>query len=84
MLALSMGLPAVVADRESYRELLAGGRAGWLFESGDAASLRRALDAAASSPDDATRMGAVGLRQATARGWPETALLTAQALIGGG
>ena len=81
VLALSMGLPAVVPDRDAYRELVDGGRAGWLFEPGDAASLSSALSAAASRPDVAGLMGTAAYRRAERASWREAAALTAQVLF---
>jgi beta-1,4-mannosyltransferase len=49
ILALSMGLPVVAPRRPAYAELLDGERAGWLYEPGDADSLRAALERAAAS-----------------------------------
>jgi glycosyltransferase involved in cell wall biosynthesis len=50
--ALSFGVPVVGGARATYRELLADGDAGWLFEPGDPQSLASALDAAFSASDD--------------------------------
>jgi len=42
ILALSFGVPVVAADRATYRELMADGEAGWLFEPGDPGRSRAA------------------------------------------
>jgi glycosyltransferase involved in cell wall biosynthesis len=49
VLALSLGVPVIAADVPAYRELIGAGSAGWLFEAGVAASLREALEIAATS-----------------------------------
>jgi beta-1,4-mannosyltransferase len=77
ILALSLGTPAVVAETESYLELIDAGAAGWAFAAGDPQSLGRALEAAAA---DAYSFGvkAEAARIAAARlSWPEAARRTA-------
>lgn len=71
ILALSLGLPVVVARTPSYVELAGGEEAGWLFTPGDRDSLRAALQAAADSPEEAQRRGANALRRTQRLAWPE-------------
>jgi beta-1,4-mannosyltransferase len=64
ILALSMGRPAVAADRPAYHELLYGEIAGWLFQPESTESLAAALERAARA--DAFERDAKG-RAALAR-----------------
>jgi beta-1,4-mannosyltransferase len=84
LLAMSMGLPVVAADRPGYRDLLGDGLAGWLFRPGDTASMRAALEEAASDPPAARAKGAAGLARAERLRWPDVARTTARAMIGSG
>jgi glycosyltransferase involved in cell wall biosynthesis len=86
ILAMSMGLPIVAARRPAYADLMDGEEAGWLFEPGDASSLRDCMLAAATDPEQARRKGAMALRLACRMSWAESAALTARliARIGGG
>jgi glycosyltransferase involved in cell wall biosynthesis len=83
ILALSLGVPVVAARLPLYRELLDYGEAGWLFEAGDTASLRKALEAAAGASElqlDAKSRAA--LAQAESLRWPQIAERTAKLLEG--
>jgi glycosyltransferase involved in cell wall biosynthesis len=80
VLALSMGLPVVVADRPAYRALVRAGEAGWLFQSGDRDSLRCALLQASSGRDAARERGIAARRIAESLQWPEIAADVAQLL----
>lgn len=80
VLALSMGLPVVVADRPTYRELVQDGRAGWLFEVGSADSLRSAMERAAANVDEARRRGRAARAAAATLRWSEVAARTARLL----
>jgi glycosyltransferase involved in cell wall biosynthesis len=80
ILALSLGVPVVVARTRSYVELMDGEASGWLFTPDDRQSLRAALEAAAASREDAARRGANALRQAEGLAWPEIGERTARAL----
>jgi beta-1,4-mannosyltransferase len=83
ILALSFGVPVVAADRPSYRDLLANGEAGWLFEPGDPVSVARALDDAFSAPEDELRRRADrAAAQAAGLEWEESARLLAALLQG--
>jgi beta-1,4-mannosyltransferase len=77
ILALSLGTPAVVADTESYLELIDAGEAGWAFAPGDAESLGRALDAAAADAYSFADKGAAARSAAARLSWPEAARRTA-------
>jgi beta-1,4-mannosyltransferase len=74
VLALSLGVPVVAARTQVAEEQTSAGRAGWLFEPGDAGSLRAALEEAAAA-DPATRAakGAIGLGSAQRLSWPAIA-----------
>lgn len=78
VLALSMGLPAITADRPDYHELV--GDAGWFFVAGDSDSLARALAEAAADPAEAARRGAESRRLALQLAWPNIAARTARAI----
>jgi phosphatidylinositol alpha-mannosyltransferase len=84
VLALSMGLPPVVADRPAYRALLGDGETGWVFAPGDRRSLARALAAAAGDKEEARARGRAARVVADGLAWPDIAaqavpLLTASA-----
>jgi glycosyltransferase involved in cell wall biosynthesis len=64
ILALSQGVPVVAARLSPYTELLGEGRSGWLFEPGNPASLRNALEEAASDPELAKEMRVAALARA--------------------
>jgi glycosyltransferase involved in cell wall biosynthesis len=85
ILALSMGVPAVAARTVSYEDLLDGGAGGWLFEPGDTASLRAALEeAAGTDAEERRRKGESALRSAERLRWPEIGERTAALLRGDG
>ncbi len=70
ILALSFGMPAVVADRPAYRELTADGEAGWLFVPDDPESLAGAMEAALEAPpDELGRRADRALAQAARLDW---------------
>jgi glycosyltransferase involved in cell wall biosynthesis len=73
VLALSLGLPLVAADTQTTRELMRDGDAGWLFRPHDLASLRQALERAASDPAEAGTRGARALGIARELDWSSTA-----------
>jgi beta-1,4-mannosyltransferase len=81
VLALSFGVPVVVAASPEYVQLAAGGAAAWTFEPGDADSLRQALAAAASGADYEAKTAAARKRM-HALGWDQVAEATAAALRG--
>jgi len=70
VLALSLGIPAVAADTETYRELTNGEEAGWLFTPGDANALRDALQRASTDPKHSGKAAAASRRAESLR-WPE-------------
>jgi glycosyltransferase involved in cell wall biosynthesis len=74
----------VAPRRPAYAELLDGERAGWLFEPGDAGSLRAALErAGGADPGERRAKGAAARRRAEQLGWPEIAARTAALLVRG-
>jgi len=80
ILALSLGVPAIAARRPPHEELL-GGEAGWLFEPDDPASLRSALEKAATDTSLARAKRAAALRRARSLPtWHEIAKRTAMLL----
>jgi beta-1,4-mannosyltransferase len=70
VLALSLGIPAVAADAQTYRELTDGEEAGWLFTPGDADALRGTLERAATDPNHSGKAAAANRRAESLR-WPE-------------
>jgi glycosyltransferase involved in cell wall biosynthesis len=83
ILALSQGKPVVAASRPTYRDLLGGETAGWLFEPHDVASLAGALErAAAASEEERTAKARAALSSAEALDWREIGATTAQLLLG--
>jgi glycosyltransferase involved in cell wall biosynthesis len=79
ILGPSLGLPTIAADRPVYAELVEDGVTGWLF-SGDAESLRAAMERAASDPTASAAMGSLALERMSARSWYEIARRTAALL----
>jgi glycosyltransferase involved in cell wall biosynthesis len=78
ILALSMGVPVIAARTAVSEEL---GRAGWLFEPGNAGSLRAVLeDAAATDPMVLAAMGAAALDAARGCSWDAVGERMAQLL----
>lgn len=80
VLPLSLGVPVVAADVQTYSELTGGEDAGWLFRPGDADSLRNALERAAADPEEARRRGGRALARAQRLRWDEVAARTARLL----
>jgi glycosyltransferase involved in cell wall biosynthesis len=80
VLPLSFGVPVVAADLPAYRALTGGEDAGWLFAPGDPASLRDALERAASSRMLARRRGAAARTRALALDWTPIAAQLARHL----
>lgn len=77
VLALSMGVPVVVADLADYTELTGGDDAAWLFRNGDESSLAAALATAADNADAARTKGTSALSRAERISWPQIATRTA-------
>jgi glycosyltransferase involved in cell wall biosynthesis len=81
ILALSMGLPAIVAACPANHDLIGGDAAGWSFRPDDASSLAAALAEAAASRDQLHVKAAAALRRAQQLPrWPDLALQTANAI----
>jgi beta-1,4-mannosyltransferase len=79
ILALSLGLPVVAPRRPAYAELLGGEAAGWLFEPGDAAGLRAALERAGADGEAGRRAkGEAARERADALDWTVIAARTAE------
>jgi beta-1,4-mannosyltransferase len=81
ILALSEGLPVIAARRAAYVELLDRGKAGWLYEPGDAWSLAQTMEAAAADPLAAEEKGGHARRRATALDWDRAAANTAAIML---
>jgi beta-1,4-mannosyltransferase len=77
LLALSLDTPVVAPAAPAYDELLAGGKAGWLFGPG---GLGDALREAASDPAAAREKAAAAGAVADTLGWPGIAARVAVAL----
>ena len=73
ILAMSMGVPVIAARRPAYAELMDGETAGWLFEPGDASSLKNCMSEAAANPEQARRKGALALDLARRMSWARSA-----------
>lgn len=82
VLALSMGVAPIAANLPTYAELVAGGRAGWLFAPGDPASLRAALEEAAADPDERRARAAAALERAERLSWPRVGEEAARLILG--
>jgi glycosyltransferase involved in cell wall biosynthesis len=80
VLALSLGVPVVVAALPDYEALTGGEEAGWVFRPGDPASLAAALTRAAASGEELGRKAAAAGRRAAALRWPDIADRTAALL----
>ena len=84
VLALSLGVPVVAPRRPAYVELLGSEHAGWLFEPGDRASLRAALERAAADGAAGRAAKAVAARErADELNWRDIATRTARLIRGG-
>jgi beta-1,4-mannosyltransferase len=73
LLAFSMGLPVVVANVPTARELTRDGKAGWLFRPHDVPSLRTALQSAGADPSEARARGRRAFQVAEGLEWNEIA-----------
>jgi beta-1,4-mannosyltransferase len=82
VLALSLGVPAVVPRQPVYEELIGEEDAGWLFEPGDSGSLRSALERAAAEPDLASRKRRHATERVRGRDWADIAADVAERLRG--
>ena len=77
VLALSMGLPAIVARIPDNEHLTGGEESAWLFDPSDRLSLTAALTTAAEHPDEARQKGVAARARAERLGWPEVGRRTA-------
>jgi beta-1,4-mannosyltransferase len=82
ILALSFGVPAVVADTPTYLDLIGRGKAGWTFRPGDARDLGEALTEAAASPSTIEARGAAARRAADSLRWSDAARTTVDLIRG--
>ncbi len=80
ILAMSLELPVVAADQPAYRELLDGGRSGWLFRAGDVDSLGGALLRVAAEAASVRERGRRAYEVAERLSWPQAAARTAALL----
>lgn len=65
--AMACGCPCVATDVGGVSELVVHGETGWLSRAGDAADLRKGIEALAGDPAARARMGANGRRLAVER-----------------
>ena len=77
VLALSMGVPVVAADVQTYRRVTAGEQAAWLYVPWDEASMTAALRAAATDPAGAREKGEAGRTLVASVSWEALAATTA-------
>jgi beta-1,4-mannosyltransferase len=80
VLALSLGLPVIAADRPAYASLVDACEAGWLFEPREPDSLRQALERAAADPGVARAKGLAGRSCEQIPSWDEVARRVAELL----
>jgi glycosyltransferase involved in cell wall biosynthesis len=80
ILAMSMGVPVVAANRDAYSRLMNGDASGWLFEPGSTSSLAECLLAAVQDREMAKRKGEAALRSARQMTWAASAAATARLL----
>ena len=80
ILALSMGVPGVVAAVPSYEEITAGEEAAWLYQPYDLGSVIAALEHAAADPRAAAEKGAAGLRLVEPLSWENMGRRSAELL----
>jgi glycosyltransferase involved in cell wall biosynthesis len=82
VLALSLGVPVIAADRPAYQNLTAQGEAGWHFEPGSAVSLTGVLESAARSPAAVNAKAGAAAKLGAAMRWSEAAARVAAVLRG--
>ena len=63
--AMAHGVPVIASNIGGLREIVEPGRGGWLFPTGDAAALARAIEEAAADPES-LRQAAVAARERAA------------------
>ncbi|MEV0154476.1 glycosyltransferase family 4 protein [Micromonospora sp. NPDC050686] len=71
--ALAAGTTVVASDLEAFRRVLDGGRAGWLFPTGDAVALRAALAELLDEPARRAELTACGDQVVAHFDWPVVA-----------
>ncbi len=80
VLALSLGVPAIVSARPAYLDLTVGDDAGWSFSPGDPSSLAAALERAAGDPEGVRSRADAALGAAARLDWGPIAAETARIL----
>jgi glycosyltransferase involved in cell wall biosynthesis len=80
LLALSMGVPLIAADVDTYTQLTGGERAAWLFEPGDRESAAAAFRRAVEAPDEGAAKAAAASAQVADLSWDEMGRRTAALL----
>lgn len=78
ILALSMGVPGIVAAVPNYEAITAGDEAAWLYEPYDLGSVVAALERAAGNPRAGAEKGAAGLRLVEPLSWENMARRSAE------
>jgi phosphatidylinositol alpha-mannosyltransferase len=71
--AMAAGAPIVASDLDAFREVLRGGRAGELFETGDPAALARAAARLLDDPERRAALSAAAAEAVRAYDWPVVA-----------
>jgi phosphatidyl-myo-inositol alpha-mannosyltransferase len=68
--AMAAGAAVVASDLDAFRRVLDGGRAGYLFPTGDAGALRTAIASLLDDADRRSALAACGHEVVTAYDWP--------------
>ena len=71
--AMAAGAPIVASDLDAFREVLRGGQAGELFETGDPAALARAAARLLADPERRAALSAAAAEAVRAYDWPVVA-----------
>jgi beta-1,4-mannosyltransferase len=80
VLALSLGLPPIVAAQPAYLTLIDNGIAGWSFDPSDAESLTETMRAVAADPAAVREKRAAAQEQASALDWNSIGRRTVEAI----
>ena len=71
--AMAAGAPIVASDLDAFRQVLRGGRAGELFETGDPAALAAAAGRLLDDPERRATLSAAAAEAVRAYDWPVVA-----------
>ncbi len=78
ILAMSMGVPVIAAQRAAYAALMDGDTGGWLFDPASRSSLAESLSAAAANPESAQSKGDAAFELASRMTWAASAAMLAR------